>query len=228
MRTAESQQTHWSDRRQLQAEICMSHPKERGQRKGESTDFYELLYIQMGYAGNMRQWPDTMLQAQNRPLYPSFSLSYGLGFQFVIVKELERSDPGSSAWNTLGPFGNIHSIPYRSEVQIKQESQDEDLKITTDLVPLSINAAAAQSSSQPGRLHDKETELDKPPQDVVQRIIPLLIQKVISMVAVMDKDSLSILYHTQLMLSQIVWSVANSQECSANYVDKWLIGSKKP
>lgn len=49
-----------------------------------------------------------MLQAQNRPLYPSFSLSYGLGFQLVIVKELERSDPGSSAWNTLGPFGNIH------------------------------------------------------------------------------------------------------------------------
>jgi len=34
MRTAESQQPHCSDRRQPQAEICMSHSKERGQRKG--------------------------------------------------------------------------------------------------------------------------------------------------------------------------------------------------
>lgn len=34
MRTAESQKNHWGDRRQQQAEICMSHPKEEAREKG--------------------------------------------------------------------------------------------------------------------------------------------------------------------------------------------------
>lgn len=53
----------------------------------------------------LRQRPHTMPQAQIRHLHPSLSLICCLGFQFIIVKGLERADAGSSAWHTLGPFG---------------------------------------------------------------------------------------------------------------------------
>ncbi|PKU39041.1 hypothetical protein llap_10659 [Limosa lapponica baueri] len=53
----------------------------------------------------LRHLPHTVLQAQNRPLHPSLNLIYCLGFKIVIVKEVERADPGSSAWHTLGPCG---------------------------------------------------------------------------------------------------------------------------